>query len=87
MRVCGDAMNDTNAPTCFEVLGDLGTDVRRVGVFAFGLGIDVLEPGPVGADGATSVVVGGDAAGGPLGAVRGPQSTVGVRRWRRCPAR
>jgi len=28
------------------------------------------------------VAVGGDAAGGPLGIDHGPQSTVGVRRWR-----
>jgi hypothetical protein len=41
----------------FEALVDLGTDVRRVGGFAFGLGI--------GAGGSALVAVGVDAAGGP----------------------
>ena len=67
----------------FEALVDLGTDVRRVGGFAFGLGIDALKPALVSAGGAASVVVCGDAAGGPQGAEADPKTTVGVRRWRR----
>jgi hypothetical protein len=67
----------------FEVLGDLGTDVRRIGRFACGLLVDALEPGPLGAGGVPLVAVGGDVADVPLGIYRGPQSTVGVRRWRR----
>jgi hypothetical protein len=33
-RVIGRNSAHTNTPTCFEVLGDLGTDVGRVGVLA-----------------------------------------------------
>ena len=46
------------------MLGDLGTDVRRVGGFAFGLGVDAWKSGLVGAGGAAFVAVGVDAAGG-----------------------
>jgi hypothetical protein len=49
------------------VLGDLGTDVRRIGRFACGLWVDALEPGPVGAGCVPLVAVGGDAADVPLG--------------------
>jgi hypothetical protein len=51
VRVCCDAAHDTDTPTCFEVLGDLGTDVRRVGRLACGLWVDALKPGLVGAGG------------------------------------
>jgi MYXO-CTERM domain-containing protein len=57
------------------VLGDLGTDVRRIGRFACGLWVDALEPGPVGVGGVPLVAVGGDAADVPLGIDHGPQST------------
>ena len=70
VRVCCDAAHDTDTPTCVvQVLSDLGTDVRRVGRLA-GLWVDALKPGRVGAGVAASVrdAVGGDAAGGPLGA-------------------
>ena len=50
------------------MLGDLGTDVRRVGRLASGLWVDALKPGLVGAGGVALVTVVGDAAGGPLGA-------------------
>jgi hypothetical protein len=81
VRVGCDTAHDTDTPTCVvEVLGDLDTDVRRLGRLASGLWVDALKPGLVGAGGAASVV-GGDAAGGPLGADRGPQTTVGVRIW------
>ena len=43
------------------MLGDLGTDVRRIGRFACGLWVDALEPGLVGAGGVLLVAVGGDA--------------------------
>jgi len=50
--------HDPDDPTCVvEVLGDLGTDVRRVGRLASGLWVDVLKPGLVGAGGAASVSV------------------------------
>ena len=65
------------------MLVDLGTNVRRIGRFACGLLVDALEPGPLGAGGVPLVAVGGDVADVPLGIYRGPQSTVGVRRWRR----
>ena len=68
VRVGCDAAHDTDTPTCFEVLGDLGTDVRRVGRLASGLWVDALKPGLVGAGGVALVTVVGDAAGGPLGA-------------------
>ncbi len=45
--------------------------------------IDALEPNLEGVGGAPLTKVGGVAVGGPLGADRGPQTTVGVRRWRR----
>ena len=70
----------TPTPTCFEVLGNLGTDVRRIGRCACGAWVDALEPCPVGAGGVPLVAVGGDAAEGPLGIDHGPQ--IGVRRWR-----
>jgi hypothetical protein len=57
------------------VLGDLGTNVRRIGRFACGLWVDALEPGPVGAGGVPLVAVGCDAADVPLGIDHGPQST------------
>ena len=91
VRVGCDAAHDTNTPTCVELLGDLGTNVCRVGRLASGLGscfgVDSLKPGLVGACGAAVVAVGGVATGGPLGADRGPKTTVGVRRWRRCRIR
>jgi hypothetical protein len=66
LRVGCDAAHDTDTPICVvEVLGDLGTDVRRVGRLASGLWVDALKPGLVGVGGAASVV-GGDAAGSPL---------------------
>ena len=68
-----DAMQHTTTPTCFEVLGDLGTDVRRIGRFVCGLWVDALEPGPVGAGGVPLVAVGGDAADVPLGIDHGPK--------------
>ena len=71
-RVCCDAAYDTDIPTCFEVLVDLGTNVRRIGRFACGLWVDVLEPGPVGAGGLPLVAVGGDAADVPVGVDHGP---------------
>ena len=49
------------------MLGDLGTDVRRIGRFACGLWVDALEPGPVGAGGVPLVAVVGDSADVPLG--------------------
>jgi len=67
VRVSCDAAHDTETPTCFEALGDFGTDVRRVGRVACGLRVDALKPGLVGAGGATSLVF-GDAAGVPLAA-------------------
>jgi hypothetical protein len=67
VRVGCDAAHDTDTPTCFEALGNFGTDVRRVGRVACGLSVDALKPVLVGAGGAASVVF-GDAAGGPLGA-------------------
>ena len=48
MRIGGDEAYDTNTPICSEALGDLGTDVGRVGGFAFDLGIDALKSGLVG---------------------------------------
>ena len=54
----------------FEALVDLGTDVGCVDGFAFGLGIDALKPGLVGAGGAALVAVGVSAAGGPLWGLR-----------------
>ena len=89
VRVGCDATHDTDTPTYFEVLGNFGTDVRRVGRLASGLWVDALKPGVVGAGGVALIAVGGDAAGGPLGAAvpsgrrRAPQTTVGVRMWRR----
>ena len=60
--------HDPDDPTCVvEVLGDLGTDVRRVGRLASGLWVDVLKPGLV-SDGGAASEVGGDAACGPAGA-------------------
>ncbi len=56
---------------------------RRIGRFARGLLVDAFEPGPVGAGGVPLIAVGGDAVEFPLGIYRGPQSNVGVRRWRR----
>ena len=73
MRVGCDTAHDTDTPTCVvEVLGDLDTDVRRLGRLASGLWVDALKPGLVGAGGAASVV-GVDAAGGPLGADAAPK--------------
>jgi hypothetical protein len=60
-------MKHTTQTPCFEVLGDLGSDVRRVGRLSSGLWVDALKPGLVGAGGVTLVAVGGDAAGGHLG--------------------
>jgi hypothetical protein len=80
LRVGCDAARHLHPNLVVEVLGDLGNDVRRVGRLAPGLWVDALKPGLVGAGGAASVV-GGDAAGGPLGADRGPHTTVGFRRW------
>ncbi len=68
-----DFRRDTQ--TGLEVLGDIGTDVRRIGRFACGLWVDALEPGPVGAGGVPLVAVGGDAADVPLGIDHGPQSS------------
>jgi hypothetical protein len=70
VRVGCDAAHDTDTQPV-KVLGDLGTDVRRVGRLACGLWVDALKPDLVGAGGAASVV-GGDAAGGPLGAPKLP---------------
>ena len=67
VRVGCDAAHDNNTPTCFEVLGNLDTDVRRVDRLASCLWVDALKPGLVGAGGAASLVF-GDAAGGPLAA-------------------
>jgi hypothetical protein len=50
---------------------------------ACSLRVHALKPGLVGAGCVALVAVGGDAAGGPPVACRGPQITVGVRRWRR----
>jgi len=49
VRVGCDAAHDNNTPTCFEVLGNLDTDVRRVVRLASCLWVDALKPGLVGA--------------------------------------
>jgi hypothetical protein len=49
VRVGCDAAHDNNTPTCFEVLGNLDTDVRRVDRLASCLWVDALKPGLVGA--------------------------------------
>ncbi len=54
-------------------MGNLGTDVQRVGRLAFGLWGDTLKPGLVDNASASSVVS-GDTTGGPLVADSCPQT-------------
>jgi hypothetical protein len=81
VRVGCDAAQDTNTPV--EVLGDLGTDVRRIGRLACGLWVDALKPGLVGAGGTASVVSVVMRLVVLWSPTRDPQITVGVLRWRR----